>query len=85
MAFCSIKVEKILLAGLALARQSVVFSCNSTNGIIEWSKRQIVELVFPSVKTEISEIKLSCVVAMVRNVRCLEMSVSGAAYDFFVV
>jgi hypothetical protein len=46
MAFCSIKVEKILLAKLTLDRQSVVFSWNSINGIIEWNRRQIVESMF---------------------------------------
>jgi len=49
MAFCSIKVVKIFLAELSLARQSVIFSWNSINGITEWNKRQIIGLVFLSV------------------------------------
>jgi hypothetical protein len=85
MAFCSITVEKMLLAELALGRQSVVFSWNSINEIIEWNKRLIFELVFLSVQTEISEIKLSYVVVVVGKVSCLEMSVSGAACHLFVV
>jgi hypothetical protein len=85
MAFCSIKVEKILLAELTLARQSVVFSWNSVNGIIEWNKRQIAELVFLSVQTEIFEIKLNYVVVVMGKVSCLEMPVSGAACHLFVV
>jgi len=85
MAFCSIKVEKILLAELNLARQSVVFSWNSINGIIECNKRQIVELVFLSVQIEVSEIKRRYVVVVVGKVSCLEMSVCGAACHLFVV
>lgn len=85
MAFCSIKVVKILLAELTLARQSLVFSWNSINGITEWNNRQIAELVFLSMQTENSEIKLSYVVVVVGQVSCLEMSASGSACHLFVV
>jgi hypothetical protein len=85
MFFSPIKLEKILLAELTLARQSVVFSWNSINGIIECNERQVAELVFLSVQTEISEIKLSYVVVVVGNVSCLEMSVSGAVCHLSVL